>query len=147
MTQRVRRNLVFAGAAALFLVVGWIGGGVWGHLDQEPVPVLAAGAAPGQTGNREVPPAPVVEPAPVVPAPAAAPPVTSTKPAASTKRAPKTTSKTPSASPDARADTPTATPQNPVAILLSQQWTQFGTSWPQSGAKNRGGYQYWGFGR
>ncbi|WAL65386.1 hypothetical protein ORV05_31580 [Amycolatopsis cynarae] len=47
-TRRLRRNLLFACAAALFLIVGWIGGGTFGHHDGDPAPAVATGAVTGK---------------------------------------------------------------------------------------------------
>ncbi|TVT20666.1 hypothetical protein FNH05_34400 [Amycolatopsis rhizosphaerae] len=47
-TRRLRRNLLFACAAALFLIVGWIGGGTFGHHDGDSTPAVATGAVTGK---------------------------------------------------------------------------------------------------
>ncbi|WP_236790021.1 hypothetical protein [Amycolatopsis sp. GM8] len=152
VTRRVRRNLVLTCAAALFLIVGWIGGGMWGGpggQDQDTTPVVAVGAVPNQEQGAVTPnpPAPVVEPAPVPPAPPVAPPVTSTKQAAaSTKKvAPKATTKktTVADRADTPASTPSSTAQNPIDEV-SQEFAQLVGPWSWSYLTVRGGgHQGW----
>ena len=82
--RRGRRNVLFGCAAALFLLVGWIGGGTFGHHD--PAPAVASAPMADQV-RPDAPPdasgppstsAPVQPPA-AAPAPAAPKTVTSTK--------------------------------------------------------------------
>lgn len=110
--RRGRRNLVFTCAAALLLVVGWIGGGTFGHHEPEQASALAVGAVAdqGQGGTKPVAPT-VTTPQPVAPAaeaPKAPAPVESKKQAApTTKRTTRTTEKTTAAgsTSEDRADT------------------------------------------
>ncbi|KAA9148576.1 hypothetical protein FPZ12_044770 [Amycolatopsis acidicola] len=82
--RKVRRNVLLAGAAALFLAVGWIGGGTFEQQD-DPTPTVAAGATFAQSQS-EAPQAPTTPtPSPEVPKPStaqpAAPQASETKPA------------------------------------------------------------------
>ncbi|GHF59484.1 hypothetical protein FNH07_19235 [Amycolatopsis bartoniae] len=123
-----RRHLVFTCAAALFLVVGWIGGGTFGHHEPEQAPALAVGAVSdqGQGGTKPAPP-PVTTPQPVTPAaPTSTAPTERKKQVVpSTKRTTRTTEKTTAASSTGagRADTAgggSASNQSPMGTMAEE---------------------------
>ncbi|HET6501635.1 MAG TPA: hypothetical protein VFG87_12820 [Amycolatopsis sp.] len=80
--RQARRNVLFVCAAGLFLIVGWIGGGTFGHPDTEQVAPVAAGAV-----NDDDQPSPRQDPLP--PVPTSQPPAPPSTPAVAPK--PRTT--------------------------------------------------------
>ncbi|TNC20873.1 hypothetical protein [Amycolatopsis alkalitolerans] len=147
--RRVRRNLLFSCAAAVFLAVGWIGGGVWGHHQQGPDPVLAVGSAvdQGQGGAEASRPARVA-PAPETPAPTAAPVTPSTKPVTPAKRTTKARpeTKTPAARSDTGSAAPTSAAPDPMQVM-SDQLEQLVVPWSRALMQGHGTYQYRSYGR
>ena len=153
VTRRGRRQLVFTCAAALFLVVGWIGGGMFGHHEPEQAPAMAVGAVAdqGQGGTKPAPPV-VTTPQPVAPAtsaPKASAPATSKKQAtSSTKRTTKSTSASPTV--EDRADTESAdstadqSPMGSMAEELEEILGPWQTPW--SGGQVYRGNRDFGFG-
>lgn len=121
-TRRVRRSLAVSSAAALFLVVGWIGGRVWGHQDEIPAPAAAIGSVPSeeQDGIDPAPPPPQVTEAPEREAPPVTPPAkrvtASAKPRVTST---KTTARTPA---------PVSVTQDPVDTV-AQDWARLVSAW------------------
>lgn len=152
VARRIRRNIVFTCAAALFLVVGWIGGGTWGHHESGSTPVVAVGADQEQGGTKPEEPPTTTEPAPVPPMPQVAPSATEKKVTPTTKTTTKASAKTtsPSATADARADTesstPTSTARNPMD-LMPEQLQQVLGAWSWNNTPINRGYRSWGNGR
>ncbi|GAB2994850.1 hypothetical protein LWP59_01100 [Amycolatopsis acidiphila] len=156
VSRRVRRNLVFTCAAALFLVVGWIGGGTWGQHDSSPAPAWAVGAVADQEQGGTKPPAPTTGsiPAPVQPAPQAAPAGSDEKQVtAPAKRTTKATSKpapTTKATAYERADTassePSPTAQSPAGSM-TEQLQQMLDSWSRTGTTGYRVHEYPTYGR
>lgn len=121
------RNIVFTCAAALFLVIGWIGGEVWGQHDAGPAPALAVGAAAdqGQGGTKPADPVVTDAPPPIVPAPRAAPVEGKRQAAAPAARTADATGKESSASAaseraDSGHDQTTTTQQEPVEPMAER---------------------------
>jgi hypothetical protein len=153
VTRRVRRNLVFACAAALFLVVGWIGGGVWGQHDADPTPALAVGAVADQEqgGTKSADPTTTVSPPPVTPAPQpAAPPADKKQVSSSDEPTTKATSKPSTSATDARDDTKSSAPssagQRPVESM-TEQLQQLLDTWPWSSTTGYRAHVYRSYGR
>lgn len=153
VARRIRRNIVFTCAAALFLVVGWIGGGTWGHHESGSAPAAAVGAVADQEqgGTKPAEPPATTEPAPVPPVPEVAPSATE-KVTPTTKRTAKASAKTTSASAtaDARVDTesstPTSTARNPTDSMTEQMKQLLG-AWSWNNAPINRGYGSRGNGR
>ncbi|HKS47353.1 MAG TPA: hypothetical protein VJT49_20020 [Amycolatopsis sp.] len=134
--RAVRRNVLFTCSAALFLVVGWIGGGTFGHHDVEQTPAVAAGVVTDKDQAQPVNP-PVAGTTRQPPKPASGPPSApkqrAGKPdggATRTSQTPETTSSTPtSAAPGPRADLleNTAALQPPLTGLA--QFRQLVNAW------------------
>lgn len=78
--RRGKRTALFGCAAALFLVVGWIGGGMFGHDD--PAPAVASAPLPAQTA----PPSPPTTTQPSPPPASAVPVVVEKTTVTATKR-------------------------------------------------------------
>lgn len=147
--RRVRRNLVFACAAALFLVVGWIGGGVFGTRDAG-TPILAVGAALDQEQGGTTP---GDVPGPPSPAPAAPTAPTSTQPSpakasssetseSTAKRTTRTASRKPSSAAPAaeqRVDTPPVTTAAAPQDELAKQLQEMLDGWHWGARPNRSG--------
>lgn len=159
--RHVGRTLLLACAAALFLIVGWIGGGVFAQRGGGDTPVAAVGAALDQEQggtSRDVPP-----PAPPVPAqalPAAlppAPPITGPSTAkavssASSKSSGSSASQTRKSKPTTEAaasdasTAPVATervniplPAEPASVAVAEQLRQLTDAWSWAGPRPFGG--------
>jgi hypothetical protein len=107
--RQARRNVLFVCAAGLFLIVGWIGGGTFGHPDAGQVSQVAAGAV-----NDDDQPSPRQDPPPPVPTTQAPEPPST--PAASPK--PRTTRQAGSRATHTHSSEPPATPGVPLPESL-----------------------------
>jgi hypothetical protein len=154
-TRRVRRNLLFTCAAALFLVVGWVGGGTIGDHDTD-TPAVAAGAVidQDQAGAPRVPshPAPAIEALKPPNTPAVDPQGDAkTEVAPTTKKADKkaiepSTGNTSGQSRSTQADTTTAAVLSPMDAM-SAQVQQLISAWANSQGYRGYGETPQGFGR
>lgn len=151
--RRIRRNLLLACAAALFLVVGWIGGGVFAQRGGGDTPVVAVGAAldqeQGGTSDTPVPQQTAPAPAP----PAVVPPV-SVETKQSTEKSSGSSassgSSRSSASPKSKRVTGSATPKpseapnvverldvpaKPAPMAMAEELRKMVETWSRSGAQ------------
>ncbi|GAA5167144.1 hypothetical protein [Amycolatopsis dongchuanensis] len=154
--RRVRRNLAFTCAAALFLVAGWVSGGMFGQQDPEPTPALAVGTVPAPVQSSVQPSAEPPATREVVPAPQApqttAPAVSQKQVVPSGKRTSKTTTTTPAKpSVQERADLPDADSgplQDPVDSLGEQLERMFGPwTWGSGGTQVYRSHDFHVYGR
>lgn len=151
-TRRVRRNLVFTCAAALFLVVGWIGGGMWGQHGADPAPTMAVGAVADQEqgGTKPAPPSTTESAPPVAPAPQPAAPAENKQVSPSTKRSTKTAAKPSTSAPEPRDDTASSAPDTTVQRSdqsMTEQLEELITAWSWSTSAGSHGRVYRSYGR
>ncbi|NKQ58197.1 hypothetical protein HFP15_35625 [Amycolatopsis sp. K13G38] len=136
--RRVRRTVLFTCAAALFLVVGWIGGGTFGQSD--PVPAAASAPAPdrddlpGGAGGPATTSVPSAPPAPAAPAPVDKT-VTATKRVTVRPQAPVSSDNAAQARSESVAPS-TAAPANPIDAV-NQQVQQALDLWAQVNTAHR----------
>jgi hypothetical protein len=157
VARRICRNIVFTCAAALFLVVGWIGGGTWGHHESGSTPALAVGAVSDQEQGGTKPKAAVAttDQAPVQAEPQALPPAKDTTPVAPTTKqttpaSGKPTSTSATSNADARAGTESSAPSSIASRPMGsmpEQLQQLLDSWSWSNTPMNRGRSTWGHGR
>jgi hypothetical protein len=149
-TRRLRRNLLFASAAALFLVVGWIGGGTFGHGVTTPSIATGAITDKAQPDADDAPPDAPGEPANPTPAPV---PITPAKASPSAKReassptakrvSRKEQSSTATSEPpparDDLVDQATSSAENPLDTVAGRL-QQFINAWASAGVQDYQGY-------
>lgn len=157
-TRRLRRNLLFACTAALFLIVGWIGGNTFGHHETGTSAAMATGAVTGkgpvdEPGQVSAPSTTLQAPAPTAPTrmPDNDDGVGSRKATSApvNRVAPKTSSPEPTASGQDRDDLLDRTVlamHDPLSASAQQQLQQVVGSWPWVDLVNWGYVPGWGYG-